>query len=337
MPPKGPDTGRPSSAADRLRSGALAGARRLLRGLSVVVLVTMAVVALLQFIPGSAAQAILGDQATAANVSALNERLGLDQPVWNQYLNWVGAALHGDLGRSALSDRPVVASILTAVPVTLELAALAIVVALGLALPMALVSAVRQGRTVDRVLNGISSAMLSMPAFVVGPILIYLLAVKANIFPVIGWSWLADGLLANLRSAALPAIAIALCEVAALHRVLRADLIATLGEDFVTAARAKGLSSTYVLLRHALRPSSFSLVTLAGVSFGRLIGGTVIVESLFSLPGLGQLVVTAIFSRDLVVVQGVVAFTALMYVLLNSVVDAAYPLLDPRVRMARRA
>ncbi|MFD7205465.1 ABC transporter permease [Streptomyces sp. NPDC059893] len=312
--------------------------RRVGRGLLVVLLVTMGVTLLLSLAPGSAAQVVLGSGATPDAVQALEAKLGLDRPLWAQYGHWLAGAVHGDLGESPVTGQSVSAAIVERLPVTLELAFLALLLALAVAVLMATVSAGRPGGPVDRVTGALSSVFLSVPAFIAGPVLIYVCAVQAGWFPVTGWARVGEeGLGAHLRSAALPVVAIALAEIAAFHRLLRTDLVGTLREDFVEAARAKGLSRTYVMLRHAVRPSSFSLVTLAGLSLGRLIGGTVVVEALFGLPGLGQLMAAAITQRDVVMVQGVVVFVAVLYVVVNMLVDLSYQLIDPRVRKAARA
>ncbi|WP_280436530.1 ABC transporter permease [Nocardia carnea] len=306
--------------------------RRLGRGLLVVLLVTLAVVVLLSFAPGSVAQVILGDAATPEAVAALNSKLGLDEPLWVQYLNWVANAAQGDLGTSPLTGQSVTTAITERLPVTFQLAAMALVIALVSAVFLAVISAMRPGSPVDRGTAALSSVFLSVPAFVAGPILIYFFAVELGWLPVTGWNRIGDGIGLNLQSALLPAIAMALMEIAAFHRLLRTDLITTLREDFIGAARAKGMNEWYVMFRHALRPSSFSLITLAGINLGRLIGGTVIVETLFSLPGLGQLLASSIVSRDLIMVQGIVAFMAVVYVVINILVDSSYELIDPRVR-----
>ena len=312
-------------------------ARRVGRALLVIFLVTVAAVALLSLAPGSVATVILGENATAEAVADLNARLGLDQPLWRQYLDWVSAAARGDFGTSPITGQGVTDAILDRLPVTLQIAVMALAIALIVSVLLAVVSASMPGRLVDRGISAVSSAFLSVPAFVAGPVLIYFLALQLNWFPVSGWSHLEDGFWDSIRSAALPAIAISLTEIAAFHRILRADLIGTLNEDYVEAARAKGMSRAYVMFRHALRPSSFSLVTVAGINLGRLIGGTVVVETLFSLPGLGQLVASSITLRDVITVQGVVAFVAIVYVGVNMLVDVSYGLLDPRVRKAARA
>ncbi|MEV5828216.1 ABC transporter permease [Spirillospora sp. NPDC052242] len=310
---------------------------RIGRGLLVVLLVSFAVVGLMSLAPGSVAEVILGENATPEAIAALNAELGMDRPFLARYLDWLGDALRGDLGTSPLTNQPVTEAIMERLPVTLQLAAMALLIALAVAVLLAVASAVRPGGPVDRAVNVVSSVFLSVPAFIAGPVLIYVFALQLGWFPVIGWSDVDEGLAANLRGALLPAVSIALIEIAAFHRVLREDLVGTLREDFVGAARAKGMSPSYVMFRHALRPSSMSLITLAGINLGRLVGGTVIVESLFLLPGLGQLLTTSIVSRDLITVQGVVVFVAVVYVVINTAVDLSYRLIDPRVRKAALA
>lgn len=305
--------------------------------LLVIFLVSVAAVALLSLAPGTAATVILGENATPDAVDALNAKLGLDQPLWHQYTDWAGAAVQGDLGTSPITNQSVMGTILDRLPVTVELAVLSLSLALVISILLAVVSAALQGTWVDRVISAISSALLAIPAFIAGPVLIYFLAVQLGWFPVSGWAHIEDGIGANLKTALLPALAISLTEIAAFHRLLRADLVGTLREDYVAAARAKGMTRAYVMFRHALRPSSFSLVTVAGISLGRLIGGTVVVEILFGLPGLGQLVASSITLRDVITVQGVVVFVAVTYVIINALVDLSYGLLDPRVRKAVRA
>ncbi|MBA2947908.1 ABC transporter permease [Streptomyces himalayensis] len=311
--------------------------RRVGRSLLVVLLVTMGVTLLLSLAPGSVAEVVLGPDATPETVGAMETQLGLDQPLWGQYWDWLTAAAQGDLGNSPVTGQSVSTAIVERLPVTLQLAAMALVLALAVAVLLAVASAVRPGSPVDRLINAVSSVFLSVPAFIAGPVLIYFFALQLGWFPVTGWSPASEGIGANLRGAVLPTVAIALTEIAAFHRLLRTDLIGTLGEDFVGAARAKGVSGTYVMFRHALRPSSFSLITLAGINLGRLIGGTVIVETLFTLPGLGQLLASAITSRDVVTVQGIVVFIAVVYVMVNMLVDLSYGLIDPRVRKAAKA
>ncbi len=204
--------------------------------------------------------------------------------------------------------------------------------ALALAVSTAFISARRPNGIVDRLFGGVTSAALSIPTFVLGPVLLYFLAVQNNIFPVTGWSPLSDGLGENLRTALLPAFCVALPEFAVFQRLFRGDLVATLDEDYIDAARARGIGEGRIMVRHAFRPASISLMTVTGISIGRLLGGTVIVESLFVLPGLGSLLQTSIVKRDLIMVQGIVVFVAVAYVVVNLVVDLLYGVVDPRIR-----
>lgn len=311
--------------------------RRVGYGLLVVLLVTFGVSLLMSMAPGSVAQTILGEEATPENIAVLNASLGYDRPFLVQYFDWLLNALQGNLGISPITQIPITESIMQRLPVTLEIAVLALVMSLAISIPLAIISASRPGSSIDRAISALTSVFLSVPAFVAGPILIFFFAVSINAFPALGWVPIEDNLLNNLRAAFLPALAAAITEIASFHRVLRADLIGTLREDYVAAARAKGLSSSYVMFRHAFRPSSFSLLTISGLSLARLIGGTVIVETLFVLPGLGQYIANAVVTRDVVAVQGTVAFIALVFVVMNMLVDVSYGLVDPRVRRAPQA
>jgi len=331
LAPERPDTSpsktvRAAAMGRRLRS-------RLLHIVPVLLLVTFGSMLLVDLTPGDPAATILGESATPEQIDALRRQLGLDRPLLVRYWEWLGNIAHGDFGRSIRSQQPVLDAIVERVPVTLELAVLALIMAFAVVIPLALYTAYRAGGRADRTANVVTSALVSMPPFLTALLLVFLFALTLRAFPATGWVRLLDDPLGNLRSAFLPALALALTEIAVLTRVLRSDLIATLQEDYILSAKAKGLPTRYVLLRHALRPSSFSLVTLAGLSLGRLIGGAVIVETLFALPGLGQLLVNATLAKDAVVVQGVVIFVALVYVALNVLTDFFYTILDPRTRV----
>ncbi len=303
----------------------------------VLFLVSLLATVMMDLTPGGPALAILGESATQEQVDALNEEMGLNKPLVERYGDWIGGVATGDFGESYRTGQPVIEAIKQRMPVTLELALLALVMSLVLAIPIAVYASYRSDGRFDRIWSVISSVLISAPHFVVALLAAFLLAVKLKWFPVTGWNPISDGLAANLKSAFLPALTLALGEIAIFSRVLRADMIATLQNDFVLAARAKGLTARYVLFRHALRPSSFSLLTLAALSLGRFLGGAVIVEVIFALPGVGQLMVQSIFASDLFMVQGVVMFVALVYVGLNALVDVLYAYLDPRVRQARAA
>jgi peptide/nickel transport system permease protein len=305
---------------------------RLLRLVPVLFLITLFTTAMVDLMPGSPALAMLGDQATPEQIARLNEQLGLDQPFLVRYRDWVVAALGGDLGTSLRMGLPVTTAIAERFPVTLEIALLSIVMALLIAVPLALVAGARAGGGLDRIATAFSSALLSLPGFAAAVLLIYLLAVKARLFPVGGWVPFTEDPIGNLRFAFLPALSLALMEAAVYFRLLRSDVISTLQEKFVLSARARGLPPGYVLFRHVLRPSLFSLTTVAGLSLGRLLGGAVIVESLFALPGLGFLVIQSVPFQDIPTIQGIVVVVAVIYVLINIVVDVGYSVIDPRIR-----
>ena len=306
--------------------------RRLLYLLPVLLAVTLLTFLIASLLPGDLAYTILGDQATPDKVEALRAQMGLDRPIWERYLLWLGHAVQGDLGRSFRTGETVLAAVVDRLPVSLELMVLAEVLGLVIAIPLAILCAVRSGSATDRFLTGLAFGKLSVPPFMVAILLIYLFAVELNWLPATGWVPFHEDPLANLKSFILPAVTIAFAEWPVLMRVLRSDMIATLQEDYIAMAKAKGLRPARILLVHALKPSSLTLVTVAGINIGRLIGGTVIVESIFALPGIGRLLLGAIFTRDLIILQGVVLCVAVGYVLINFIVDMLYAVLDPRIR-----
>lgn len=309
--------------------------RRFGRLLPVLLIVSFATMVMVDLAPGDPAYAILGQNATPDQVALVRDELGLNDSLLERWGDWLGALVTGDLGTSVRTQQSVLAAVGERVPVTLEIATLALLMALAVAIPLGIYTAYRADRRVDQWCNVILSFFISMPAFLAAVALAYIFAVRLQVLPVTGWSRIGDGLGENLRGALLPALALALGEVAVFTRLLRADMIATLREDYVLTARAKGMSDRYILFRHALRPSSFSMLTLSGLSLGRLIGGAVIVETVFALPGLGQLLVQSILAKDLIMVQGIVLFVALSYVVLNLLIDMAYERLDPRLRAGR--
>ncbi|BCB82866.1 peptide ABC transporter [Phytohabitans suffuscus] len=305
------------------------------RFLLLLFLVTVAVFLLLELIPGSPVDAILPPDATPEQVAAARAQYGLDQPLWERYFSWMGGVLQGDLGRSYQTGLSVASTIAERAPVSLELAFLAILLALAVSIPVGVWSAYRPGGILDRVSTFVISATLATPAFVLGILLVYVFAVQLGLLPVLGWTPFAEDPVRHFERLVLPVVTLAAGECVLFTRILKGDMMATLQQDHVLSARARGLPTWRILLRHALRQSSFSLVTVSGVVIGRLIGGTVLVEAIFSLPGMGTMVITAINSRDYVVVQAMVLLTAVVYLVINAVVDLTYPLLDPRVRKVR--
>lgn len=304
---------------------------------------TLAAVSFLTFLltsllPGDPAVQILGPQsATPAAVAQVRADLHLDQPLPVRYGQWIENAARGDLGRSYRTQQEVRAAILERLPVTLEVGGLAILIALLGAIPLGMLSAYRAGGPTDRAVTGSTFAVLAVPSFMMAVLLILIFAETLGWFPATGWVRLSEDPIGNLKSAILPALSIAIGELAVYTRLLRSDMIGTLQEDYIAVARAKGMPTPWILLRHALRPSSFSLLTVVGLQVGAIMSGSVIVETLFALPGVGRLLVDSILQRDLVMVQGIALFVAVAYVLVNVVVDVLYSYLDPRIRRGHAA
>jgi len=308
---------------------------RVLHLVPVLFVITLFSFLLTSLLPGDVAVVMAGPNATPQSVAALRSELQLDQPLPVRYVDWLGRALRGDLGSSPRSHVTVLQSIQDRLPISLELLVLAELIGLVIAIPAGIASAYRAGGLLDHAASGAAFGILAVPGFVVAIVLIYLFAVQIDLVPATGYTPLLTDPLANLRSFFLPALTIGLGEAAAYTRLLRSDMIATLQEDYIAMARAKGLPTWHILTRHALKPSSFTLLTVLGINIGRLMGGALIVETIFALPGVGRLLVESIYARDLVVVQGVVAFVAVAFVLVNFAVDLLYAVLDPRIRHGR--
>src|SRR5580704_11638694 len=307
-------------------------ARRLLYLVPVLLAVSLLTFLIASLLPGDLAYVILGDQATPENVAALRHDMGLDQPIWWRYLGWLGHVLEGDLGRSFRTGQTVLQALAERLPVSFELMLFAQIIALAIGVPLAIVCAARSGGTFDRFMTGTAFAMLSVPAFLAAILLIYLFAVELHWLPATGYVPFTEDPIGNLRFFVLPALTLGLAEWPGIMRVLRSDMIATLQEDYITLAKAKGLKPSRILFVHALKPSSLTLITITGINIGRLMGGAVIVEQIFALPGIGRLVVGAIGTRDLIILQGSVLCIAGGYVLMNFIVDMLYAVIDPRIR-----
>jgi len=307
-------------------------ARRVLYLVPVLVAVSLLTFLIASLLPGDLAYVILGDQATPEKVEALRHDMGLDQPIWWRYISWLGHVLEGDFGRSFRTGQTVLQAVSERLPVSLELIFLAEILGLAIGVPLAMACAVRSGGAFDRFMTGSAFGMLSVPTFLSAILLIYLFAVELRWLPATGYVPFGEDPVANLRFFVLPALTLALAEWPGIMRVLRSDMIATLQEDYIALAKAKGLTSSRILFVHALKPSSLTLITITGINIGRLIGGAVIVETIFALPGIGRLLVSAISTRDLIILQGVVLLVAAGFVIMNFVVDMLYAVLDPRIR-----
>lgn len=308
---------------------------RLMRLAVTLLIISLLTFLLLSLVPGDPAISILGFlYATPANIARLHRELGLNQPLPERYLTWLWHVLHGNWGQSYDLHESVMSAIGSHLPVTAELVVVAELLAIVIATLVAVLSAEYNGSLFDRFASVTSFGLIAVPSFVLGIFLIFLVAVKTNgLLAATGFVPLSQGLGPNMRSLVLPALTLAAPSGAVYARVLRSELLNTLRQDYLTFAAAKGLSRMRIMFRHALRPSSLPVVTLIGIDFGVLIGGAFVVEQLFSLPGIGDLLIQSIYRKDYLLVQGIVLLITLIYVVINFGVDVIYGIIDPRVRL----
>jgi peptide/nickel transport system permease protein len=315
--------------------------RRLLKGLppvaGVLLAVSMISFALVAFLPGDLALVMLGDSATPETLAIARREMGLDRPLHERYLQWLGNALQGDFGRSMRSGEPVTDAILARLPVTLELMLLTIALALLLSIPLGVWTAYRREGWVDRAAMSLSLVFLSTPSFLMGVLLVYFVALQLQWLPATGYIPISESLTGNLQLMVLPVLALALHDVPIYLRVLRSEMIQTLQQNFILLARGMGLPVATILVRNALRPASLNLVTTVGLTIGRLLGGALTIEVLFGLPGLGQLLVESVYQKEYQMMQAIVLFVAIGFVVINLLVDLLYVVLDPRLRDDRMA
>ena len=306
--------------------------RRLLQLIPVAVGVTILVFFMIHLIPGDPARTILGIHATPRTVALLHQEWGLNRPLISQYWLFLDRLLHGNLGQSLYYGGSAASLILTHLPPTLWLITYSSVLAVLISVPLAMIAASRKDGARDHVVRAVPLIGLGMPQFWLGFLLIYAFAIKFHLFPVSGWG---SGFFGHLRSMFLPSLTVALALAPVVIRSLRASMLNVLGAEFITTARSKGVAGKRLFLRHVLRNAVIPAITVLGINIGFLIGGTVIIENVFAIPGLGQLMINSIFQRDFTVVQGVTLVFAIMVILLNLAADVAYASLDPRVRFSR--
>ncbi|MEY4077292.1 MAG: Glutathione transport system permease protein GsiC [Pseudomonadota bacterium] len=310
--------------------------RRILAVLPVLFVVSLVVFLILRLAPGDPAAVIAGNSATNEDIAKIQVQLGLDRSIPVQYGIWMGNVFRGDLGFSYYLNKPVTELIAQRVEPTLSLAFGTVILALLIAVPLGTVAAWRMGGWLDRLLSGFSVAGFSVPVFVIGYLLIYLFAIRLEWLPVQGYKSLsgpsAAGPWAWMRQLILPWMTLAMIYVALIARVTRASVSEALTEDYIRTARAKGISETAVLLRHALANAAVPIVTVVGIGIALLIGGVVVTETVYAIPGLGSLTVDAVLNRDFPVIQGLVLLFSVSYVLINLLVDLSYLVLDPRIR-----
>jgi peptide/nickel transport system permease protein len=307
-------------------------ARRLLSTIPVLLIVSVLVFLMLRLTPGDPAAILAGDQATTEQIAQIRANLGLDRSIPAQYLIWIGHLLQGDLGESFYYKTDVVSLIGQRLEPTMSLAVITIVVAVLIAVPLGVLAAWRHGGWLDRTLMGFSVMGFSIPVFVLAYLLIWTLSMKLGWLPVQGYKRLSEGLGPWLYQLILPSITLSVIYIALIARVTRASVLETLGEDYIRTARAKGLPESKVLLRHALSNAAVPIVTVIGIGVALLIGGVVVTESVYAIPGLGRLTVDAVLARDFPTIQGVILFFSFVYVLVNLLVDLSYVFFDPRIR-----
>lgn len=307
-------------------------AKRLSVGLVTLLVASVVVFAVLEVLPGDPAQLMLGMNATDEAVAALREQMGLDQPLFVRYASWIGGLLVGDFGRSFTYSSPVLDLIAERAVVSLPLALIALAMSTVIAIPVGLFAAARRGKAADTVTMGAAQIGVAVPNFWFALILIYVFAVWLRLVPSGGFPGWDAGVWPGIKALLMPAVALALPQAAILSRVTRSALLEVLGEDYIRTARAKGMPRRHVLWRHALRNAMIPVLTILGLQFAFLLAGTIIIENVFYLPGLGRLVFQAITQRDLIVVEGVVMLLVASVILVNIVVDICYALVDPRLR-----
>jgi peptide/nickel transport system permease protein len=306
--------------------------RRLAATVPVMLIVAVLVFLMLRLTPGDPAAVIAGDNANADQIAQIRNRLGLDQPLISQFVIWLVNIFHGDFGESFFFKKTVAELILSRVEPTIALSLFTITLAVAIAVPLGVLAAYRQGTWIDKIVMGFSVLGFSVPVFVIGYSLIYLFAIKLNWLPVQGYQRIADGVGGFLLRLLLPALTLSVIYIALIARMTRASVIDVLGEDYIRTARAKGQVEIKVLFRHALKNAAVPIVTVIGLGVALLIGGVVVTESVFTIPGLGRLTVDAVLARDYPTIQAVILLFSFVYVLINLIIDLIYTVVDPRIR-----
>lgn len=307
--------------------------KRIAAVIPVLFIVSLVVFFMIHLIPGDPARVILGDQALEEDVLALQQQMGLNDPIWIQYINWIVDIFHGDLGQSLFIDEPMTTLIWEHLLPTLALSVNALVIAVIIAIPCGIFAAKNRGRAVDQILMGTSMIGISVPNFLIGLLLILLCSVKFNWFPSSGYKTLQDGFGLHFKYLFLPSLALGLMHAALITRMTRSSMLEVLGSDYIKMARAKGVKENVILFKHALKNALLPIITVIGQSLVSLLSGALVTESVFNIPGIGQLVVTSINRRDYEVIQAVILVIAIINVLVMLLIDILYGFADSRIRM----
>ena len=309
-------------------------AKRIISVIPVLIIVSIAIFSLIHLVPGDPATAMLGDLATEEDIAALRIRMGLDKPLIEQYFIWIGNIFHGDFGMSVVNNETVGSLIISHIRPTISLAIYALVIAAVIAIPLGMIASRKKGSAIDHVVSVISLAGISLPSFLLGLFLMLLFSVKFRIFPVSGYKEIREGFLEHIRSLTLPAIALGFMNAALMMRMTRASMLEVLGSDYIKMAKAKGVKEFSLLAKHAFKNTLVTLITIFGQSIVQALSGAAVVESLFAVPGLGQLMVNSIGRRDYYVIQAIVLLIAVINVVINLIIDILYGFVDPRVRVS---
>lgn len=309
-------------------------AKRIISVIPVLIIVSIVIFSLIHLVPGDPATAMLGDLATEEDIAALRIRMGLDKPLIEQYFIWIGNVFHGDFGMSVVNNETVGSLIISHIRPTISLAIYALVIAAVIAIPLGMIASRKKGSAVDHVVSVISLAGISLPSFLLGLFLMLLFSVKFRIFPVSGYKEISEGFLEHIRSLTLPAIALGFMNAALMMRMTRASMLEVLGSDYIKMAKAKGVKEFSLLAKHAFKNTLVTLITIFGQSIVQALSGAAVVESLFAVPGLGQLMVNSIGRRDYYVIQAIVLLIAVINVVINMIIDILYGFVDPRVRVS---
>jgi len=310
--------------------------KRILSLIPVLFVVSVVVFLLVHITPGDPASVMLGPEASPQEVAELQEKLGLNRPILEQYVTWVGDIFKGDLGTSLFMKQPVLTAFLEHLGPTFSLAIMAQLFAIVLAIPLGVLSAKFRGSFLDQTFMGVSLVGISVPSFLLGLFLILLFGVELRLLPVAGYKPLAAGLDVHIRYLILPAIALGSMQAALIARMTRSSMLDVLSANFIKTARAKGVKEFIITMKHSLRNAFIPILTIIGQTFGTLVAGAAVVETVFNIPGIGQLIINSVERRDFEVIQGVVLLIAVSYVTINLVIDLLYGIVDPRLRVGKR-
>lgn len=310
--------------------------KRLLSLIPVLFIVSIVVFLLVHITPGDPASVILGPEANPEDVAKLREELGLNRPILEQYIDWIGDIIQGDFGTSLFMKQPVLTAFVEHLGPTLSLAVLAETFAILIAIPLGILSAKHRGTFFDQIFMGVSLVGISVPSFLLGLFLILLFGVEFRIFPVAGYKPLSEGFGEHIRYLIMPALALGLMQAALIARMTRSSMLDVLSSNYIKTARAKGVKEFMITFKHSLRNAFIPILTIIGQTFGSLVAGAAVVETVFNIPGIGQLIVNSVKRRDFEVIQGAVLLISISYVLINLIIDLLYGFVDPRLRVGKK-